>query len=237
MRQVKRRSALPVYIAAAVYAVCAFTLPMYKLWHFLMAALITAAAWLAADKLIKPRIEYVPEPEPEPVSHGATVDALLAEAAKAHGEMEKLSASIGEQAVSEKIAALISLSDRIAQDAVDDSADVPAIQKFQSYFLPSTIGLLHAYDRMSAQNVAGENISGAKSRIQQMLDTEIQAFQKQLDALYRNDAMDVDADIKVMESLLTREGLSPDGDRLEELLRQARAGAGDGKNTHKDTDL
>ena len=221
MREVKRKSALPVYIAAAVFAVYAMVFPLYAWSHFLIAALVTAAAWLIADKLIKPTVEYVPEPEPEPVSYGASVDAILAEAKKARGEMERLSASIGDAAVKEKIAKLISLSDAIAQDAVQDASDVPQIQKFQSYFLPSTVQLLEAYDRMSAPGVEGENISGAKGRIADMLQTEADAFQKQLDALYKNDAMDVDTDIKVMEDLLTREGLGK-ADSLQEFLRRAQ---------------
>ena len=224
MRQVKRRSALPVYIAAAVFAAYALIFPLYKLWHFLVAAAVTAAAWLAADALIKPKVEYVPEPEPEPVSYGAAADAILAEAKKARAEMERLAASIPDQDVKQKIASLLSLSDRIAQDAIQDEADIPQIQKFQNYFLPSTIGLLNAYDRMSAQGVNGENISGSRQRIADMLQTEVEAFQKQLDALYRNDAMDVDADIKVMQQLLEREGLGKD-DELQDLLRKEQKAA------------
>ena len=224
MRQVKRRSALPVYIAAAVFAAYALIFPLYKLWHFLVAAAVTAAAWLAADALIKPKVEYIPEPEPEPVSYGAAVDAILAEAKKARAEMERLAASIPDQDVKQKIASLLSLSDRIAQDAIQDEADIPQIQKFQNYFLPSTIGLLNAYDRMSAQGVNGENISGSRQRIADMLQTEVEAFQKQLDALYRNDAMDVDADIKVMQQLLEREGLGKD-DELQDLLRREQKAA------------
>lgn len=223
MREVKRRSALPVYIAAAVFALWALVLPLYKFWHFLAAALVTAGAWLLADKLIAPKVEYVPEPEPEPVSYGAEADAVLAEAKKARAEMERLAGSIPDNAVKAKIAELASLSDRIAQDAVQDAADIPQIKKFQSYFLPSTISLLNAYDRMSAQQVDGTNITGSRERIAQMLDTEITAFKKQLDTLYQNDAMDVDADIKVMENLLAREGLSGSGDELQELLKKAEA--------------
>ena len=221
MREVKRRSALPVYIAAAVFAVYALVFPLYAWKHFLIAALVTAAAWLLADKLIKPKVEYVPEPEPEPVSYGGPVDAILDEAKKARQEMERLSGSIADGDVKAKIAKLVSLSDAIAQDAVKDGSDVPQIQKFQSYFLPSTIQLLEAYDRMSAPGVEGENITGAKGRIADMLQTEIDAFRKQLDALYKNDAMDVDADIKVMENLLSREGLGK-ADDLQEFLRKAK---------------
>ena len=59
MREVKRKSAVPVYIAAAVFAVYALVFPLYSLWHFFIAALVTAAAWLAADKLIPPVTEYI----------------------------------------------------------------------------------------------------------------------------------------------------------------------------------
>ncbi len=52
MRQSKRRPALPVYIAAAVYAAYALLFPLYRLAHFFIAAVVTAAAWLIADKLI-----------------------------------------------------------------------------------------------------------------------------------------------------------------------------------------
>ncbi len=224
MRQVKRRSALPVYITAGVYALCALILPLYKLWHFLVAALITAAAWIAADKLIKPKVEYVPEPE-KPAAPLTPAEQIQAQAALAREEMQRLAASIGDSAAKGKIDRLIQLSDAIAKDAEADPSDIPQIQKFQNYFLPSTIQLLNAYDRMDSLGVDGRNITSSKERIVQMLDTEADAFRKQLDALYQNDAMDLDADIQVMEKLLAREGLT-DADGLEQLLRQARDSAG-----------
>ena len=216
MRQIKRRSALPVYIAAGAYALYALVMPLYKLWHFLAAALVTAGVWMLFDRLIKPEIVSVPEPEaaPEPPS---PAQAVLDEAARARGEMERLAASIGEGAVGAKIAALADLSDAIARDGAQDSADLPQIQRFQQYFLPDTIRLLEAYDRLAAGG-EGETVSAARERIVQMLDTEAAAFQKQLDALYQNDALDLDADIRVMEAMLAREGLSGDG--LDELLRR-----------------
>lgn len=216
MRQIKRRSALPVYIATGVYALYALVMPLYKLWHFLAAALVTAGVWMLFDRLIKPEIVSVPEPEaaPEPPS---PAQAVLNEASRARGEMERLAASIGEGAVGAKIAALADLSDAIARDGAQDSADLPQIQRFQQYFLPATIRLLEAYDRLAAGG-EGETVSASRERIVRMLDTETAAFQKQLDALYQNDALDLDADIRVMEALLAREGLSGDG--LGELLRR-----------------
>lgn len=232
MREIKRRRALPVYIAAAAFAVYALVFPLYRLTHFLIAALVTAAVWLAADKLIKPVTEYVPEPEPgpEPAPEPATeADRLIQEAGTARAEMERIAASVADGDIRAKILRLAELSEKIAQDAKSDESDVPLIQKFQSYFLPSTLQLLNAYDRLAAQGVDGENISGSKQRIAQMLDSLTQAYEKQLDALYRNDAMDIDADIQVMETLLRRQGLQ-DGDELKELLKKAQAGPADAKS-------
>ena len=221
MQPVERRSARPVYIAAVIFAGYAAAFPLYKLWHFFLAAAITATAWLLADALIKPVIEYVPAPEAEPepeVSYGAEADAILAEAKTARTEMERLAAAIGDEVITEKIQTLADLSDRIAKDILTDPADARQIKKFQSYFLPSTIGLLHSYDRMSAAR--GENVAQTREKISRMLDTEIQAFEKQLDCLYKNDALDVDADIRVMQALFQREGLLEE-DELHRLIHQS----------------
>ncbi len=225
MREIKRRSAVPVYIAAGVYALYALIFPLYSSWHFLIAAVVTAAARLLADRLIKPVVEYIPEPEEEqqeePVSYGTEADAILAEARTAHREMERLAASIGDEAVRQRIARLITLSDQIAQDAIQDSHDIPQIKKFQGYFLPSTVQLLNAYDRMASLGTEGENITATKQRITEMLDTEITAFEKQLDALYKNDYLDIDVDVQVMHNLLRREGLLQD-DELQQLLKRTQ---------------
>jgi hypothetical protein len=55
-----------------------------------------------------------------------------------------------------------------------------------------------------------------------MLDTEVAAFEKQLDALYANDAMALDTDIQVMQKLLEREGLLGE-DELHQLLKKTQA--------------
>ena len=60
---------------------------------------------------------------------------------------------------------------------------------------------------METQEVSGENISEAMKKIDGMLSTICDAFKKQLDSLYANDAMDVSADITVMESIMKQEGL------------------------------
>ena len=48
----------------------------------------------------------------------------------------------------------------------------------------------------------GENLRQAKQRIEATMDTIVRGFEHQLDELYQSDALDVDSDIRVMESML-----------------------------------
>ena len=51
----------------------------------------------------------------------------------------------------------------------------------------------------------GENLRQAKSRIEATMDAIVRGFEHQLDELYKADAMDVDSDIRVMETMLRRD--------------------------------
>ena len=125
--------------------------------------------------------------------------------------MGRLYASIPNPEIRSRINELMSVSDKIIRDAIDDPADVPQIRKFLDFYLPTTIRLLNAYDRMSAQEFGGENITGSMQRIEEMLDTTIAAYKKQLDALFANQAADIQMDIDTMNTMLAREGLGGKG--------------------------
>ena len=87
------------------------------------------------------------------------------------------------------------------------------IKKFMTgQYLPTTIKLLNAYDRMSAQGIEGENLGKSMKNINEMLDAAIEAFKKRLDSLFEDQALDIETDIKVMNTMLAREGLSGNKD-------------------------
>ena len=79
------------------------------------------------------------------------------------------------------------------------------------YYLPMTVKLLNAYAEMDAQSVQGENILSAKQEIEETLDTLNLAFEKLMDDLFEDTALDVSSDISVLHTLLAQEGLTEDG--------------------------
>ena len=76
---------------------------------------------------------------------------------------------------------------------------------FFDYYLPTTLKLLGTYTEFEEAGIEGENLRQAKARIESIMDNLLENFEKQLDELYRSEAMDVDADIRVMENMLERD--------------------------------
>ena len=71
--------------------------------------------------------------------------------------------------------------------------------------------ILRAYAQLDAQGIEGENISAAKKRIEDMMDQVVYGFEKQLDKLFQDDAMDITSDVEVLENMLKKDGLSDEG--------------------------
>lgn len=57
----------------------------------------------------------------------------------------------------------------------------------------------------------GENIRSAKARIEGMMDKVVDGFEKQLDRLFQDDAMDIATDVEVLERMLDKDGLGGQG--------------------------
>lgn len=141
-------------------------------------------------------------------SYGKEIDDIVDEGNLALGEMGRLYMSIKDNEVRAKINEIMRITDKITQDAIEDPSDIPQIRKFFRYYLPTTIKLLNSYDRMSSQEIEGENISKSMKSITEMLDVAIAAYKKRLDSLFENQALDIETDIDVMNQMLEREGLT-----------------------------
>ena len=140
------------------------------------------------------------------------LEYISGEAFKALSEMARIYSSVKDPGIKSKINELMRITDKIAQDAVADPSDIPQIKRFFNYYLPTTIKLLNAYDRMSSQEIDGENINKSLNNIDEMLDKAIIAYKKRLDTLFANQALDIETDIEVMNTLMEREGLTDSSD-------------------------
>ena len=112
--------------------------------------------------------------------------------------------------ISDKISRMETIVGRIFERTQAHPETVPDLKKLMDYYLPMTVKLLNAYAEMDAQPVQGETIRASKKEIENTLDTLNLAYEKLLDDLFEDTAMDVSSDISVLNTLLAQEGLKDD---------------------------
>ena len=125
-------------------------------------------------------------------------------------ELRRVNDAIPDEEMSDKISRLEAVSAKIFEQAKTDPDKLPRMRKFMDYYLPTSLKLLQTYAELDSQGVEGENITESKHRIEQTMDTLVHAFETQLDQLFAADAMDISADIDVMQNMLRADGLTGD---------------------------
>ena len=112
---------------------------------------------------------------------------------------------IADPVLSAKIDRLEEVTSKIFQAVEADPKKRSSIDTFLNYYLPTTQKLLDSYAEFEATGVEGANLGQAKERIEKTMDSIVAGFEHQLDELYKMDAMNVDSDIRVMETMLRRD--------------------------------
>ena len=208
LKKIVHKSAIPLYAVAVTWLLYALLFPLYKLPHFLLAAAAGAVVGIVARLFCRDTVEEVPE---EPKTTGnPELDKMIEDGKKAIAEMKRLDDNIANPTISAQIVRLQQLAGKIFAQVEQNPEKLPQIRKFMNYYLPTTLKILNAYDRMGEQGVAGENITSTMHKVEGMMDTIIKAFEKQLDNLFGAEAMDISTDMVVLENMMAREGLTDD---------------------------
>ena len=235
-----KRSVIPIYLIGVVWLVFALFFSLRTLADYALCAVVSGAVFVVGKAVFPDRVYQLPGEQPEEPEKKAEqprqeekkqettgdpeLDKLIQERDRALSEMRRLNDSIEDETISAQIDHLEEVTRKIIGEVVKQPKKLPQIRRFLNYFLPTTLKILNAYDRMDAAGIAGDNISTTKAKVENMMGTIVQAFDKQLDALFGAEAMDISTDITVMENLLAQEGLSgkdktasPDGGTTLEL--------------------
>ena len=213
-----KRSVVPIYLVGGVWLVSGLFLSLHSMSDYVVCAVASAVAFVAGKALFpdksyempgeKEQSKKEPEKKAKPKSTGnPDIDKLIGERDKALSEMRRLNDAIEDEKISQQIDHLEMVTRKIIDQVVAQPKKLPQIRKFMNYYLPTTLKILNAYDRMDATGIAGDNITTTKQKVENMMDTIVKAYDKQLDALYGEEALDISTDITVMENMLAQEGL------------------------------
>lgn len=231
----KQRSVIPVYLVAVVWLIAGFGVRIHRPLQFAVTIAISAAVFLLGrmvwrDRTIvintkdqeskqeekqsearqeaQPQPEQAKEPEQPREPEDPEIAALRQERDRAVGEMRRLNDSIEDPVLSGQIDHIEATTGKIFAYIMSHPDQKGQIRRFLNYYLPTTLKLLNAYDRLDEAGISGINIDGAKGRISEVMRAIVDGFDRQLDALYQGEVMDINAEIKVLQSLLTGDGLA-----------------------------
>ena len=211
----KKVSVLPIYLVGLVWLGYALLFPLNAPLHYILCAGLSFVAFAVGKALFPDKVYQTPgapkeeaKPSQPKKEEDPQITALRREWDRAVSELRRLNDAIPDEKISAQIDHLEEVTGKIFSLVMEKPEKQPQISRFLSYFLPTTLKLLNAYDRMDSAGVSGSNIDSTKQKVEQMLNTLCAAFDKQLDALFSDEALDISTDITVMENLLAQEGLS-----------------------------
>ena len=124
------------------------------------------------------------------------------------GQIKNVNNAISEEEVSIKLYRLQNIVSEILNYVENNPKKLPEVNKFTNHYLPITLKLVNAYKELNDQLVQGDNIKSAKNEIEKSIDIINIAFEKLLDDLFEEIALDISTDISVLETLFTQEGLT-----------------------------
>lgn len=145
---------------------------------------------------------------PEPPKEQETEKPAEEEESAILREIRQINDDIPGEEMSEKIDRIEEITRKILNYQKEHPDREGQLRSFLSYYLPTTLKILRAYAQLDAQGIEGENISAAKARIEGMMDQVVAGFEKQLDKLFQDDALDITSDVAVLENMLRKDGLS-----------------------------
>lgn len=206
--KVIRPSPIPFYAAAACWVIYALLLPLYRLTDFFIVSCISLAGYFSFRKIFPGKTEEISEPVQQEETGDKTIDTVISEGREYLRQIREVNDAIPDPVLSEKIYRLEDVTRKIFDHILQNPNKMPQIRKFMGYYLPTTLKLLKAYETLDKQGVKGENIQSSMHDVEMMMDTIIAAFEKQLDNLFQEEALDISSDISVMETMLAQEGLS-----------------------------
>ncbi|MEG0320831.1 MAG: 5-bromo-4-chloroindolyl phosphate hydrolysis family protein, partial [Oscillospiraceae bacterium] len=152
-------------------------------------------------------MEDAPEPEKPKTDRAKDENEYLI-------EIKTVNDAVTDESMSRKIDRIGEITGKILDYQRKNPNRSGELRSFLNYYLPTTLKILRAYAQLEAQGIEGENITAAKARIEGMMDRVVEGFEKQLDKLFQNAALDITSDVEVLEKMLNNDGLSGGGTTL-----------------------
>lgn len=192
--KIKYKEAVSAVVGSAFFAIpyLALSLPL------LPSALIGTGAFIAGELLLSSD-----EKNQIPTE---SVKKTLESAKDESKDIYNMRNKIEDEDLKKHIINISTSANKIISTIEKEPKKIRKITNFFDYYLPVTLSIIKRYDEIENQNLSSQEMKEFISSTKLMLKSADEAFNKILERLYQNDMINIDADMKVFNSMLKADG-------------------------------
>lgn len=192
--KIKYKEAVSAVVGSAFFAIpyLALSLPL------LPSALIGTGAFIAGELLLSSD-----EKNQIPTE---SVKKTLDKAKDESKDIYNMRNKIEDEDLKKHIINISTSANKIISTIENEPKKIRKIANFFDYYLPVTLSIIKRYDEIENQNLSSQEMKEFISSTKLMLKSADEAFNKILERLYQNDMINIDADMKVFNSMLKADG-------------------------------
>lgn len=208
------KSVITAIISAVIAGVSFFLFYVLLEFDLVFSLLITLALFGGLFLVLSPRRYQIGTIDLTDMANSEELSELLNTGMKSLEYIRTSSNMVNNQTIKTHLQHIYSLGQKIFEQIGKDLSQIKHIRRFFSYYLDVSLKLIDKYNVLIQSNVmvqsdVGLNDESIKPVIEK-LETSFglieEAFSKQLNKLIAKDIMDVDVEMKVLESVLKEEG-------------------------------
>ncbi len=121
--------------------------------------------------------------------------------------LKKLTKMVDDVTIKDDVVEITKTSEKIIKRLEKTPEKISQATNFLNYYLPITLKIMKKYEEIENEKLTSKEVKDFKLRITNLLTNIKSAFNMQLNNLYSTDMVDIDAEMKVFESVLKSDGL------------------------------
>lgn len=183
-------------VAAAVFLIAFLVLGLGIVISLVFAAASFAAGWF-----------LFPTKKPEVLAAEAEVKESLAEGRLKLEKIRSLGKNIQKPGIAGSLGEICTVIEKILKTIADDPKKLRPAKQFLNYYLDATVKILAMYAELASKNVQDAEIQSSLSKVEAMLGTIKDAFEKQLAQLLSGEVMNLDTELSLLQQTINMENL------------------------------
>ena len=231
-KQVKLMGAAVPFIASgALWFLLALAMPIYKLGTVIFVSILAWLLYFILNKIRNRQLKKIP---PAPVKKTYT-DEMATRLYNLSDLVIDKATMIKSESMRDNLSSIAITLSKMAEEVENDPKDRNKVRKLGNYYGDMLLGLLDKYINLQKNELKdheGENVSGGMERIEEAVKGIDVAIKKLLDNLFKDDNMEINAEINTLDSLMRLEiepkahlnnepeGLTPN-ETLEGIFKQS----------------